>query len=119
MNILKYIKREEGYTLLETVVAMALFVAVLIPLGTIIGNLMLDKTSERLNRALNLAQTEISYSIANKDYTDRTISTDGKLLVERKVKREFNLVEITVKVITRQNPEKSLIVLNKNIVVYQ
>ena len=119
MKFLKIIRKEEGYTLLETVVAMALFVAVLIPLGSVIGNLMLDKTSERLTAALQIAQSEMNRTIAEKDFTDKVASHNNRLSLERKVTREGNLIQITIKITSKTNPEKPLIVLNKHIIDYK
>jgi type II secretory pathway pseudopilin PulG len=119
MKLLKIIRKEEGYTLLETVVAMALFVAVLIPLGSVIGNLMLDKTSERLRTALQIAQSEMNRTIAGKDFTDKFTPHNNGLSSERKITREGNLIQIAIKITSKTKPDKNLLVLNKNIIDYQ
>lgn len=56
----RWIRDEEGYTLLETVVAMSIFLAVTIPLGVVVATMTLDRTPEDLTETLRLAQSEVS-----------------------------------------------------------
>ncbi len=51
---------ERGYTLIETVIAMALFLSVLIPLIGTMGTMMFDRKAMTATKALMLAQSEMS-----------------------------------------------------------
>src|ERR1700741_4381945 len=68
MSVLQNIRQEEGYTLLETLVAMALFVGVLIPVGASMGNLMVQTTTDQLNAAFHLAAKEMNHTTLERDF---------------------------------------------------
>jgi len=113
-----FIRNCEGYTLIETLVAMALFLGVLIPLAVSIGNLMIEHSSDPVNRAFHLAVTEMNLVMKESDFSEKDSQQEG-YLIQRKVARTGNLVEIEVVVSSLQNPEKKMIHLSKSFLSYQ
>ena len=99
-----------GYTLVETLVAMSLFVGVLLPLVGIIATVSLDDKSAKIHQALSLAESEITMVSAGKDYSNRTKAAEGGFIIDRKVTTSRGLAEIDVTV-TRK--EKQLLHLCK------
>jgi Tfp pilus assembly protein PilV len=115
IKVLNIETNQAGYTLMETVVAMALFVAVLIPLAGIIGNMLLDKTPEYQSTALQLAETEISNAIHTSDFSDISKKTDNGYLVERKCTKVNGSVTINIEVARQSKPQNKLITLEKTV----
>lgn len=107
-------KSEDGYTLLETVVAMALFVGVLIPIALLIGDFTLDRKSHHLGPALRLAQTEITRIVADRDYTSATVSTGG-YSITRTTQKIGLIVRINVRVYLEEDSGIPLCALSKSI----
>ncbi|MBI5216807.1 MAG: hypothetical protein HY960_13730 [Ignavibacteriae bacterium] len=109
---------EEGYTLLETVVAMALFVSVLIPIWITVNNFMLNNFTERKNIAFALAQSELNRTITYRIYKEEMFQAEG-YLIERKTNYAENLFEVEVSVRWQKKPETVLVTLNKSVLIYQ
>jgi type II secretory pathway pseudopilin PulG len=107
---------ESGYTLVETVVAMALFLSVLIPLVTTVGNVMFDRKSLLLQKALVIAQTEMSRVAAQKNYSESTRMAEDGLVIVRTIQKRMPLVEVKVAVRTSGEQPKQLITLSKLII---
>ena len=118
MKFIFTIRREEGYTLVETLVAMGLFVGVLIPVATFVGNLMIDRTSDRLNKSFHLATTEMNLVAKEIAVSDRDRQQGGYSIRTRAV-RTGNLVEVEVSVSAVESPEKNLILLTKSLLEYK
>jgi prepilin-type N-terminal cleavage/methylation domain-containing protein len=110
---------ERGYTLIETLIAMSLFLAVVIPLGAAIANLMLDQHSARLNDAMQLAQSELSYVEAIQEFTDRVSECEHGLTVERKITRHGVTVKVAVTVVAHNSQGKPLASLSRTYLVYK
>jgi hypothetical protein len=113
------LEKHGGYTLLETLVAMALFLSVLIPIGVAVGNLLLDDSVNKMNTALQAAQTEFSRIIAEDDFSDGTPKNELGLIIVRRFERNNELVDVQVTVATVKHPERPLITLHRSLVVYQ
>ncbi len=109
---------EEGYTLIESVVAMSLFAGVLIPLVTVFGNLIVDRNADLTEQALLAARSEISRAESEHDFESKGPREVGTVTVERRVTRTDNLVEILVLAKSAAKPSRQLIKLHKSIVVY-
>jgi type II secretory pathway pseudopilin PulG len=110
---------ERGYTLVETVVAMALFLGVLIPLVTTVGNVLFDRKTALFQKALAVAQTEMSLVIASKNYIESTRITEDGLVVVRSIQKRNPLVEVKVTVKTTSEQSKELVVLKRIILDYE
>jgi prepilin-type N-terminal cleavage/methylation domain-containing protein len=108
---------ERGYTLIETVIAMALFLSVLIPLIGTMGTMMFDRKATTATKALMLAQSEMSATIAHQDYINAIKTSEAGLILVRKIERYNALVEIRVSVKQSTDQTKELIVLKK--IVYE
>jgi prepilin-type N-terminal cleavage/methylation domain-containing protein len=115
--IKKYYQQQDGYTLIETIIAMALFLSVLIPLIGTMGNMMFDKKSQRMNTALSLAVTEMNVVADAKDFTDRTSSSNG-LIVERSIQKSIPIIEVKVTVQTEGEQAKEILTLRRTFLVY-
>jgi prepilin-type N-terminal cleavage/methylation domain-containing protein len=104
---------ERGYTLIETIIAMALFLSVLIPLIGTMGTMMFDRKAVMATKALMVAQSEMSTTIAHQDYIDAVKTSEAGLILVKKIERYNSLVEIRVSVKASTEQAKELIVLKK------
>ena len=110
---------ERGYTLIETVVAMALFLSVLIPLVTTVGNVIFDRKTALFQKALAVAQTEMSLVAASKNYFESTRNTEDGLVVARSIQKRYPLIEVKVTVKATSGQLKELVVLKRIILEYE
>ena len=106
-------KSERGYTLIETVIAMALFLSVLIPLIGTMGTMMFDRKAVIATRALMLAQSEMSSTIANQDFIDAVKTSEAGFILERKIVWINSMIEIRISVKPSSDQSKELIVIKK------
>ncbi len=110
-------QEEAGYTLVETLVAMALFLSVLIPLGVAIGTLLLDKEGERIHEALLLAEREMTSAVGDKGLASAEFNAGGGFVVHREIARLTNDArEIRISVAQTRKPGKVLVKLSKTVV---
>ena len=109
----RIIRDESGHTLAETLVALTLFTAVLIPLLTSIGSLIMDGRAERIHEALNLAQMELALPELEEGETIRTVHG---LTIERRVMVRGRLAEIDVLVIDTRKGGRPVVHLAKTVV---
>ncbi len=112
---LKQSKNEKGYSLVETLAAVAIFLSVLIPLITIVGNFFLDSSTQRIHTALRLAETEIDRTITREEYTANRSTTDDGYVIIRTVNEAVQYHEITVSVETMKKPGKTILELRKTV----
>lgn len=115
---MKPLANEAGHTLLETLVAMALFTGVVLPLGTILGNFMLDRSHIQLQDALRLAESEMGRIAATREFGSRSFR-EGDFLIETVPSSERTLIELTVTVRPANHSEKTLVRLTKTFLTYQ
>jgi hypothetical protein len=110
-------QEEAGYTLVETLVAMALFLSVLIPLGAAIGTLLLDKEGEKIHEALLLAEREMTAAAHDKELASAEFDAGGGFVVHREIARLTNDArEIRISVAQTRKPGKVLVKLSKTVV---
>ncbi len=107
---------EEGYTLVETLVAMALFLSVLIPLGVAIGTLLLDREAEKTTKALLIAESEMTCAVLDSDIGSRQFDAGGGFLVRREVRESNSTRDILILIIQQKHPGKTLVKLHKTVV---
>jgi len=107
--------RDEGYTLLETLVGLALFLGVIIPLVGSIGVFMLDKTSDEIPAALRMAQSEMTLAITDDHVSDAVYTIKEGYLVNRTVKRDGRLVEIKIAIHSRRDNQKVILTLVRSL----
>ena len=106
---------QRGYTLIETLVAMGLFLSVLIPVGVTMGNLMLDDSVNRVASALRAGQTEVSRVMTEHDFTNGTRKIDQSFTVERSVTLSRNLVDVQIIVRDFKSPARSILTLHRSL----
>ncbi len=110
---------EKGYTLLETLVAMAIFTSVMIPLVGTIGNFLLDRRSEKMQNALQRAETEISRTVLENNYVDGTIEDpESGFIGRREIIPSTDTQDITISVTSNKDPKTILVVLHKTVFFY-
>jgi type II secretory pathway pseudopilin PulG len=119
MKLLLRTNDQQGYTLLETVVAMALFVGVLIPVGAAIGNLTLDNGAQKLRCALHLGEAEVSAFEPARAQNGTYESRQEEFLVKKTVSMSGSLVDLSVSIAAIQTPNKRLLMLHKTFLVYR
>ena len=111
-------KSEDGYTLLETVVAMALFLAVLIPLMVMIGNFVLDRTPEDLREALRIAQSEMSRIENGSRVPHEQSSHVGRFTIETSVKDTLGICTVQLSVRGSRDMTSVILTLEKAMMRY-
>ena len=119
MISLKQIKREEGYTLIETIVAMVLFLSVLIPLVTVMGNSMLDRKANLTGKALALAVSEMNNIELSREFIETQRTTEDGLVVQRTIIKSIPLTEVEVVVKTSTAQSKAIITLKRIFLTYR
>jgi prepilin-type N-terminal cleavage/methylation domain-containing protein len=105
---LKSTEQEDGYTLIESVVAMAIFLTVVLLLVGSIGNMMFASRSSSLEKAVMLAEKELAKP-APAELGERTTAIEG-FLVERTVVKKKAHAEVTVKIFPERASETTAIV---------
>jgi type II secretory pathway pseudopilin PulG len=118
MKLHKILAGEAGYTLVESLVSMALVVAVLIPLGVTLGTFVLSQEGSQVHQALQLAQRDINMAFFERDFIPEHRSTDRLLIVERSTEQDGDLVTIRVSVFLAKKPDEPLVTIQKSMVVY-
>ena len=119
MKLAKIIRQEYGYTLIETIIAMALFLSVLIPLITIMGNVMFDRRANLTGKALMFAVSEMNIVADSKKFSDANRITEDGLVIQRIVKKSIPLTEVEVVVKTSGEQSKEIIVLKRIFLTYK
>ncbi len=92
------VDNEEGYTMMEICVAMALFLGVVLPLVGLLGNYFSKNTSLKDAEAFRYAQKEITRVEREENPTDRDTVIAHGIRVERRVMHNKSLCEILVTV---------------------
>jgi hypothetical protein len=100
---------ESGHTLAETLVALTLFTAVLIPLLTAIGSLTVDDRAGRTQEALRLAQAELPSFDAPGSNDGDTWHTEHGLQVLRRITKRGELIEAEVIVTDTRKGGRTLV----------
>ncbi len=118
MRFAKRLQDEAGYTLIESLVSLALVAAVLIPLGVTIGTFVISQEGTRVSRALQLAQSNLNQAIVERDFRPDEDIAEDMFLVHRTTQREDNLVTIRVSVALAKRAEQSIVSIQKSVVVY-
>jgi hypothetical protein len=113
---LETLKEESGYTLVETLVAMALFLSVLIPLGVSIGTLLLDKDAEKTHQALLIAESAMSQAVLERDLQSQQFDLEGGFRVQKEVSETSQTKDIEILVTQQKKPGKILVRLHKSVV---
>jgi type II secretory pathway pseudopilin PulG len=109
-------QEESGYTLVETLVAMALFLSVLIPLGVCIGTLLLDKDAEKTHQALLIAENAMGKAVHERVIEIQQFDLEGGFRVQREVSETAQTKEIEILVTQQKKPGKILVRLHKSLV---
>jgi type II secretory pathway pseudopilin PulG len=102
-----------GYTLVETIVAMALFVSVLIPFVGLMGQLVLDNEASSKLQALNLAQDALASVQLNRIRKGESQSTIGGYVVAIRVATDGRLRRALVRVSRAERPMRPAVVLER------
>ncbi len=106
-------ENENGYTLVETLIALAILIAVLIPLGQFVARVMYNDLSRDLIIAQQLAVMEMEKAIALNDFEKDEIVINlnqKKWRIVKSVIKMDRLVELNIAVF-KSNRNKSLIQL--------
>lgn len=96
------LKNQEGYTIVEVIIALAVLLAALMPLSRLTGKLFTNGNSRNLIMAHQLARDVMEKSISSSDLIDKTESiqlNDKTWYIKRKVLQlSTNLVQLKVAV---------------------
>jgi hypothetical protein len=103
--VLNRILSDEGYTLTETLVALVIFVSVLIPTMTIIGNLLFGRSTGIEHYAFVEAQAAMDHAIAYDVRTDTTLALEHGLTLERRCVQFKDIQSVDICVVRHGNPE--------------
>jgi hypothetical protein len=104
---------EEGYTLIETLVAMALFLGVVLPLIGLLGNFSVGHSHARESEALRIAESEICRAMGEDTLNNRDTLFSHGFRLERIVRTDSSLISIIVSVSDTGTTKKKYITLEK------
>jgi len=107
---------DRGYTLMETVVALGIFLGVLIPVGVCIGNLMIDRKPELTRRALLEAESLMNTTVLDRDSTSTVVTSGSDLQLERKILVGGETMEVRVLVFAGTDRRDTLVYLTRTVV---
>jgi prepilin-type N-terminal cleavage/methylation domain-containing protein len=111
-----YRPEEEGYTLLETLVAMVIFGSVLLPLSGMIAAVLIDRGPRQLQNALAEARTELcAYASADLGTTPTVRMAKG-LIIRKEVRRHGASTEMTVTVSSASDPGRVVLVMHRTFI---
>lgn len=109
--------RESGHTLVETLVAMALFLGVLIPVIGIVAGLLFDRAPERSGEALLIARNE-ALAFATGPEEESVASARKGFTVHRREERAGFLLEVSITVRDSAQGGKVLATLHRSLLEY-
>ncbi len=92
---------------------MSIFVGVLLPTVSVLGNFMFDRSPDVLRSALAEGQSEMNRTITQRDFQDAPQRRSGQLMVTRRVARDGDLVDITVSISTASESPRGILTLHK------
>ncbi|OAN61653.1 hypothetical protein A8B79_04295 [Balneola sp. EhC07] len=92
------IQNEHGYSLVESLIAMAILLAVLVPAAMALIYVGSNTIAKDKIESFNYAKNQIEYVIAYQDSRSGLIEIDEKWLVKTKVDSSSNLYTIKVEV---------------------
>lgn len=118
MKSLSTLKNETGSTLIETLVAMAILVSVLLPVSMFLGYAGNSPRNEEEIVALGLAQAEMEKTLSEEKYTEAEKIVGERWIVKKSVISELNLMQIEVSVY-RNNKAEPLITLTTERLFYE
>lgn len=98
-------KDENGSTLVETLVAMAILVSVLLPTSLFLGYIAANPLNEEKIIALGLAQTEMEKIIASEKYENHEKTVDDRWIVTNTIIEQEDLVQIEISVYRKKRIE--------------
>ncbi|MEE4312171.1 MAG: hypothetical protein V2J62_09930 [candidate division KSB1 bacterium] len=99
---------EKGHSLIETLIALAILIAVLVPLSQLFVRLILNETSRDLMIASQIARGEMERTIARQEYShaNTTISVNNKSWkCVRDIENNKGLVKISISVFKGDEPD--------------
>jgi hypothetical protein len=105
---------QEGYTLLETVVAMSIFLAVAIPLVSVLAKVTLDRSPDELREALTLAQSEMSRIEGGLPLKSEA-GQKSRIMVRSVVRDTLGVRMVQVRVLARRDSTKVILAIEKAI----
>jgi|GEM_PF-1499421 len=108
VHCLRALVSEKGYTLVETMVANAILLGVLIPAVVFFGKITINQHSQDLIVASNLATQEMEKTIGFQIYENGThmVKLNNKVWhVEREVSHDMGLLAIRIRVFKQQMPK--------------
>lgn len=108
-----------GYTLVETLVSIALFLSVALPLFSIVLNFSMRDDTETRQRALQIAQSTLTAIISEEGSVSSLTQTREGFLVERNVVSAGRLRRVKVSVFRADNISKPLIELSQSILLWE
>ncbi len=108
---LDVITEESGYSLVESIIALALLATVLVPLSNFVINLATHRMGKQKIEAFTVAQAVMEQALQAQLYQDKTVLLDNeKWLVVESYDTQDNLVfiEVNVSRFNRSRPQITL-----------
>jgi Tfp pilus assembly protein PilV len=97
------VQEESGATLVETLVALSILVAVLLPVLLFLGYLSHSPRNRDRIQAIGLAQTMMETTLEQKDFVTKKEPYGRKWMIRQQVIHNKRLVGITVRVFRKQD----------------
>jgi hypothetical protein len=104
----KRLRSSNGYTVVETLIASAVLMSVLVPATLFLGKITMNRMGRDLIVASQLAQEEMEKTTTFKLYTDdvKELRLDKKnWLIKREIEEWLGLIKINVQVFRDKKPD--------------
>jgi prepilin-type N-terminal cleavage/methylation domain-containing protein len=108
---------EEGYTLIETLVAMVLFGIAILPLSGVIATLTESHSAEVLSRALVVGTSELAVQDPDSTAAGTTTGYRDGFLWRRTISEGERILELSVTVAKSPDTSKVLVLLHRSLLI--
>jgi len=115
---LSVLKKEGGATLVETLVAMAILVSVLLPTSLFLGYVAFTPHNKEKIVALSIAQSEMETLLAEKKYLSDKKVVNDRWVIENRIESSGNFIQLKVSVY-RKNKPKPIVILKTERLLYE
>ncbi len=96
---------EDGYTIIEMLVALSLMSVLLYFSSGILGNLALNNQIGLKTQAIQEARNQLEKTLVFKDYREFEKTIDKKLVLKQIIERKEGLIKIEVEVYLKKNEQ--------------
>lgn len=119
MNAIQKKADESGYTLVETLVAMALFLGVLLPTLGILAQFLFDRSPDRAREALFIAQSALNQISPESTPDEGSLEKKGSFILKTDVSRSGRILTARASVFASERDTLPIVTLSRTFVTYE